>query len=172
MEKSLLFTVLSVTLLASILSFSSMNTSVYAQQNQTGTENEAEIKADIGQENKCKKDSECENENELNNSLNIVNQQQNNTQTGTVTPKTCEECFTTILSSEQLEDFLINFSELGPEVTTVEQLCVVIEEQGVPELDDVIRDAAEVSGLTEDQYLELIRCLQAAGFDVQIPTPI
>jgi len=36
-------------------------------------ENEAEIEADIEQENKCKKDSECKNENELNNQLSIVN---------------------------------------------------------------------------------------------------
>jgi len=144
---------------------------VFALENQTGTENEAEVEADIEQENKCKKDTECENENEINNSLNIVNPQQNNTQTEPVT-QTCEECFTTILSSEQLENFLINFSEVGPEVTTVEELCDVIErDQGLNELDYVIGITAENSGLTEEQYLELIQCLQDAGLDVNIPTP-
>jgi len=86
MKRSLLFTVLSVTLLASILSISTnMNTSIYAEENQTGTENEAEIEAEIEQENKCEKDSECENENEINNSLTITNitqaQQQEEPQT-------------------------------------------------------------------------------------------
>jgi len=47
---------------------------IFAQENQTGTNNEAEIEADIEQENKCKKDTECENENEINNSLNILTQ--------------------------------------------------------------------------------------------------
>ncbi len=47
----------------------------FAQENQTGTLNEAEVNADIEQENKCKKDTECENENELNNSLNILNEE-------------------------------------------------------------------------------------------------
>lgn len=73
MKKSLLFTVLSVTLLASIPSISTnMYTSVYAEENQTGTENEAEIDAEIEQDNKCKKDSECKNENELNNQMIVL----------------------------------------------------------------------------------------------------
>ena len=49
------------------------NLQVLAQENQTGNLNEAEINADIEQENKCKKDTECENENELNNQLFITN---------------------------------------------------------------------------------------------------
>ncbi|NOJ30004.1 MAG: hypothetical protein DA328_07540 [Nitrososphaeraceae archaeon] len=36
-------------------------------------ENEAEIEADIEQENKCKKDSDCDNENEINNQLIVTN---------------------------------------------------------------------------------------------------
>lgn len=56
MKRSLLFPVLSVTLLTSTLSFSTttMNTAVFAVENQTGMANEAEVKADIAQENKCK----------------------------------------------------------------------------------------------------------------------
>jgi len=46
-------------------------------------ENEAEVEANIEQENKCKKDSECENENELNNTLNIINKTQTETETET-----------------------------------------------------------------------------------------
>jgi len=55
-------------------------TPTFAQQ-----ENEAEIEADIEQENKCKKDTECENENELNNELTIVNKTQSETETGHLT---------------------------------------------------------------------------------------
>jgi len=36
-------------------------------------ENEVEVEVDIEQENKCKKDSECDNEYELNNQLGITN---------------------------------------------------------------------------------------------------
>ena len=53
----------------------SNNISTYAQENQTGTTNEAEVNADIKeQENKCAKDTDCENENEINNRLDITNQ--------------------------------------------------------------------------------------------------
>ena len=61
-------------------SFQQTFISTFAQQ-----ENEAEVNADIEQENKCKKDTECENENELNNQLSIVNKTQTETGTGKLT---------------------------------------------------------------------------------------
>ncbi|NOJ29459.1 MAG: hypothetical protein DA328_04745, partial [Nitrososphaeraceae archaeon] len=79
-KTKVIFTVLSFAIAALMLSVSNNGISqhksfiaVFAQ------ENEAEVEADIEQENKCKKDTECENENEINNSLDITN----TTQTGT-----------------------------------------------------------------------------------------
>lgn len=75
-----IFAVLSFSILALIMTaygntVQSAFITAFAQENQTGTLNEAEVNADIEQENKCKKDTECENENELNNSLNILNEE-------------------------------------------------------------------------------------------------
>ncbi|NOJ32621.1 MAG: hypothetical protein DA329_10835 [Candidatus Nitrosocosmicus sp.] len=181
MKKSLLFTVLSVTLLASILSISTnINTSVYAEENQTGTENEAEIEAEIEQDNKCKKDSECETENEINNQLTITNitkvqEEQPETQT-------CETCFTNILSEEQIASFLEALSQAAGEApfTTLEQVCEFIGERDEGEssvqLDNAILNTAfgsltviNTNPLSEDQYNELIQCLQEVGLEVSIP---
>ncbi|NOJ30355.1 MAG: hypothetical protein DA328_09345 [Nitrososphaeraceae archaeon] len=68
----MIFAVLSFGIVALVMSsynstFQSAFIKTYAQ------ENEAEVEANIEQENKCKKDSECENENELNNQLSITN---------------------------------------------------------------------------------------------------
>lgn len=72
-----IFAVLSFSILALIMTaYSSTVQSVFITtfaQDETGNLNEAEVNADIKeQENKCKKDTECENENEINNKLNIV----------------------------------------------------------------------------------------------------
>jgi len=77
LKNGTIFALLSFSIVAMIMS--AYNTTVqpfsviaYAQENKTGTTNEAEIEADIEQENKCKNDTDCENENEINNSLDIT----------------------------------------------------------------------------------------------------
>jgi len=80
-KNKFIFAVLSFSILALIMTAYNSNTvqsafiATFAQENQTGTLNEAEVNANIEQENKCKKDTECENENELNNSLTILNEE-------------------------------------------------------------------------------------------------
>ncbi|NOJ29652.1 MAG: hypothetical protein DA328_05730 [Nitrososphaeraceae archaeon] len=71
-KSKMVFTVLSFAIAALMLS--ALNNGIPSEQKFTAfaEENEAEIEADIEQENKCKKDTECENENELNNSLTLV----------------------------------------------------------------------------------------------------
>ncbi len=144
---------------------------IFAQhENVNGTLNEAEINADIEQENKCAKDTECENENEINNSLNIVNIT-NGTQTQQSEIPTCEDCFTSILDQEQIDAFLTTFSsEVGQEISTLEELCQYIDNnQGTPELNEDLVAAAATSGvINEGEYNDLIACLREAGFDVQI----
>ncbi len=54
-------------------------------------ENEAEVKADIEQENKCKQDTECENENKLNNKLNIINTNNQTTKSSETTLNVIKE---------------------------------------------------------------------------------
>ncbi len=87
-----IFAILSFSIAALIMTVYESSTvqsvfiTTFAEENQTGTENEAEVKADIKeQENKCKKDTECENENKINNSLNIQNKAENGTGTGQLT---------------------------------------------------------------------------------------
>jgi len=140
-------------------------------------ENEAEIEADIEQENKCKKDTECENENELNNKLNIVNQQ-NATQSEEPVLSECENCFINNLSEEQVSNFIIAFSLTSESQTpfqTLEQICQYIDENdgtesGQDQLDFALSNAltsAEV-GLSFEEYQSIIQCLQEAGFNVEV----
>lgn len=138
---------------------------IFAQQNQT--ENEAEVKADIEQENKCKKDTECENENKINNQLNIVNNVTQSQQQPESSP--CEDCFTSILSQDQIDAFLIAFSNaVEQNILTLEELCQYIDNnQGTEELDRALIGAAASSEVfSEQEYSDLIACLQDAGFDV------
>ncbi len=81
MYKVNIFAILGIMFLSSILlgngMYSNQIFAIEAQNennhNKNGNLNEAEVNADIEQENKCKKDTECENENELNNQLSITN---------------------------------------------------------------------------------------------------
>jgi len=89
-------------------------TNTYAQ------ENEAEIEADIEQENKCKKDTECENENELNNQLSITNitqaQQQDESSTlNVIKIVQCEENGNPVLCENLApEDFTMTVTGNNP----------------------------------------------------------
>ena len=138
---------------------------------QNGNLNEAEINADIEQENKCKKDTECENENEINNLLNITTITQTQQQQET---SPCEDCFTSILDQGQIDAFLDEFSnQVLQEITTLTQLCEYIDaNQGTEALDIALISAADASNsnITFEQYDALIQCLQDAGFNVAIPT--
>ncbi len=71
MFKPNFYALFGILFLSSVLLVSGM----YSSTNQilAQHENEAEINADIEQENKCKKDTECENKNEINNQLTITN---------------------------------------------------------------------------------------------------
>jgi len=73
MSKTNVFALFGIFFLSSVLLGNGMYSGqVYAIENQNQTEKEAEIEAYIEQENKCKKDTQCENENELNNQLDIT----------------------------------------------------------------------------------------------------
>ena len=133
--------------------------------------NEAEINVDIEQENKCKKDTECENENEINNSLNIVNITNDTQSQQQPVPSPCEDCFTSNLDQTEIDAFLVEFSNfVQQEITTLEQLCEYIDaNQGTEALDIALGNASGESGLTFEQYEALIQCLQDSGINVHIP---
>jgi len=162
MYKLNVFALFGIVFLSSILLGSGMySNQIFAQQ-----ENEAEVEVDIEQENKCKKDTECENENEINNSLTITTTQGQEQEQPEI--PTCETCFTDILSEEELDAFITEFAihVKGP-VTTLEELCEFIEQaQGDIQLNIVLLESANAALLTEDQYIDLIECLQDAGLDV------
>ncbi len=115
---------------------------------------EAEINADIEQENKCKKDTECENENEINNLLNITtitkgagaaNGNGNGNGNGqSPDEEHCLFCLSTDDGSpfdhpggegqlNQLREYLEDQNNIvpiafEPDVNSIEQLCAVIVE--------------------------------------------
>jgi len=165
------FALFGIIFLSSILLGSGMysnQTSVFAQ------ENEAEIEADIEQENKCKKDTECENENELNNSLNIVNngtQQQQQQE-----PQTCEECFTTILTELELNNLIEAFAiDSENSITSLADLCDYIDEfVNIPEAREFISERlftlGDNVGISEDKINELLDCLEKI-YGTEFPRP-
>jgi len=126
LEKGAIFVVLSFGISAMIMSTYNItvqpfSVATFAQENQTGSENEAEIEADIEQENKCKKDSDCENENEINNSLDITNTNQTG-ESQTQTTLNVIKLLTCILENESVpcgefeaEDFTITVTGNNPE---------------------------------------------------------
>ena len=68
------FTLFSLLFMSSLLLGNGLG--LYSNQVAAQKTNEADVNADIEQENKCKKDTECENENELNNGLGIPSPKQ------------------------------------------------------------------------------------------------
>jgi len=173
MNKTNAFAVFGILLLSAILLANGMysnSVSIFAEQ-----ENEAEIEADIEQENKCKKDTECENENELNNSLNILNngtQQQQQKE-----PQTCEECFTTILTEQELNDLIQAFDEDSEgDVSSLEDLCLGQFDQfvNVPEFREFISERLFVLGtdvgISEDKINAILDCLEKI-YGTDFPRP-
>ncbi len=148
--------------------YSSNNFAVFAEQ-----ENEAEVKADIKeQENKCAKETECENENKINNQLNLNGtqpQQQQETQT-------CEECFTTILLEAELND-LIQAIDIDSEgsVASLAELCNFID-QNINELgfkefiSERLFTLGTGVGISEDKINELLDCLEKI-YGTEFPRP-
>ncbi len=180
MSKLNIFALFGVMFLSSALlvsgTYISNQTSILAQ------ENEAEIKADIEQENKCAKDTECENENKINNQLSITNTTQD--QEGQPVTSSCETCFTDILTEEQITSFIDAFgqaTEQGP-FTSIEDLCNFIdaEDEEFSDLltEDLFDAAFGVNGVTntnplsDEQYQALIQCLQDVGLNVDIQPPV
>ncbi len=183
----MIFAILSFGIVTLMLSSSGNNSfqqifiSTSAQQ-----ENEAEIKADIEQENKCKKDTECENENEVNNSLNItglagIQGNGNDNDNDNVQPGTCLFCFAPItndppgnwpiLDLDNLNQYLEeNIVPVGNEedIDSVEELCDALENTN-PRVSDsiiaqILHDAIQGDDQEEDNLVNLtIECLRDLG---------
>ena len=142
---------------------------------QNGNLNEAEINADIEQENKCKKDTECENENEINNQLSITNittiTQEQEEQPET---PTCETCFTDNLSEEA-----VNFIEdtfFTQEPSSLQEICDFIDEniEGIALPSSLAfylyEDVLNNTDATEEDIDNVVDCLEEV-FGVDIPRP-
>ncbi len=123
MNKLNSFAILGILFLSSGLLGIELHTSlqIFAQ------ENEAEVKADIEQENKCLKDSECENENKIDNKLSITN---NGTQSQQQpTSPTCETCFTDNLTPDEITTLGNAWaSGTGGDINSVEEFCSFAEQ--------------------------------------------
>ncbi len=139
---------------------------------QNGNLNEAEINANIEQENKCKKDTGCENENEINNQLSItaITQEQ---EEQPETP-TCETCFTDNLSEEA-----VNFIEdtfFTQEPSSLQEICDFIDEniEGIALPSSLAfylyEDVLNNTDATEEDIDNVVDCLEEV-FGVDIPRP-
>lgn len=144
---------------------------IFAEENQTGTENEAEVKADIEQENTCAKDTECENENKINNSLTIVNNGTSQ-QTKTETP-TCQTCFTNNLTPEEIISLGNAWtSGTGGEINSIEEFCTYIEQNGAdPQvIQGLLAKGGFIAEINEDTINTIADCLEEF-FGITIPPP-
>ncbi len=170
MKKLDAFAVFGILFLSSVLLANGMysnSISVIAQLT-----NEAEVNTDIEQENKCKKDTECENENKINNSLNILNngtQQQQQKE-----PQTCEECFTTILTEQELNDLIQALGEEFEGLDNVSELCNfddVIDDPGFREFfSGILFEFGTGVGISEDKINAILDCLEKI-YGVEFPRP-
>lgn len=148
--------------------------SIYASNQTFGEqENEANVKTDIQvQENECNKDTQCKHEQETNNSINVVTM---NKQTKKfIQLLTCQECFNSILSTEQINTFLDAFGWATEEgsFTSINQVSNFMHAfQGHQILNEDLKDALitnlNTEKISKDQFQKLIMCLQEAGLDVE-----
>lgn len=148
--------------------------SIYASNQGFGEqENEANVKTDIQiQENECNKDTQCKHEQETNNSINVVTI---NKQTKKSTQLlTCQECFNSILSKEQINTFLYAFgkaTEEGPFISINQVSNFIHAFQGHQLLNEDLTEALitnlNTGKISEDQFQKIITCLQEAGLDVE-----
>ncbi len=148
----------------------SSSSHVFAQQ-----ENEAEIEANIEKKNKCKKDTECENENEINNSPDIVNnttQQQQQQQE----PQTGEEYFTRILTEKELDDLIQAVIEYtAGDYDSLEEICSSLDlnidnAEYRATISGYLFTLASYVGISEDKINAILDCLEKI-FGTEIPRP-
>ncbi len=165
MSKLNAFAVFGILFLSSILLANGMysnNVSIFAEQ-----ENEAEVIAEIEQDNKCKKDTECENENELNNSLNIITQ--NSTQIGEQ-ELTCETCFTDNLTPQEVTAYE-TILDTNTVFSSIEELCLFIEENPESsEISSLIYYIGDQAGIDIGALQQIDQCLEEF-FGIIIPNP-
>ncbi len=143
---------------------------------QSGNLNEAEINADIEQENKCKKDTECENENEINNQLNILNNKTQSQQGQSVIPA-CETCFTQNLNQDEITKFLLAISKQDVTFSNIEDICQQIDKRinaNEPNFPEILAIAIFVAGEDAQIPIEKINaladCLEEV-YGITIPRP-
>ncbi len=92
-------------------------------------------------------------------------------------PDACEECFTKILTNEQISGFIVGFEQAtGESFVTLQDVCeYIIQNQGTEDLNEDLVQAA-VTNVNPEQilyevYVQLIECLQDAGIDVGVEDP-
>jgi hypothetical protein len=72
---------------------------------------------------------------------------------------TCEQCFTTLLTPQQISNVLAQFSS---EIASLPDLCTKVLEQGVIS-EETFRAVLRASGVSETTANDLIACLLKAG---------
>lgn len=128
-------------------------------------EHEVKIKADIEQENKCEKDSDCDNENEVNDSLNDANIHiQNFTNSeNEQTTLTCETCFTDNLDETEINQLESTIFEItSGQDSTIEDLCNLLRGQFIANEEQLLINLLTEAGLSNDKAI-IVECLKQLG---------
>ncbi|NOJ30112.1 MAG: hypothetical protein DA328_08095 [Nitrososphaeraceae archaeon] len=135
-------------------------------------ENEAEVEADIEQENKCVKESECKSENEISNTADVPPLNANE-------PETCEDCFTTILTEQELNNLFEAIANDGGPPTTQELCNYIAQGISINEPDFVLFKEfiserlftlGDSVGISEDKINEILDCLEKI-YGTEFPRP-
>jgi hypothetical protein len=80
----------------------------------------------------------------------------------TLVKKTCEQCFTSLLTQAQINFVVSSFDE-----SSLAEHCATLQNSGITE--DNLRDALSDAGVSEDIQNQLIACLIQAGIVFRIP---
>jgi len=80
------------------------------------------------------------------------------TPTPTPTAQTCDECFTTILTSDQIDNLNGVF---GDDVSGTSEICSVLSNPGISETG--FRTGLASAGIPEAKIIDLINCLKESG---------
>jgi len=85
-------------------------------------------------------------------------------------PQTCEECFTTFLTEEQIEGFIDLLDT--PLVTSLEELCEFLLQATLASEEEFILGLEILLGVSEDNAIALVECLKNVGVEFSEEPPV
>ncbi len=102
----------------------------------------------------------------INNNNNIIVEEEEEP----LEPQTCEECFTTFLTEEQIERFIEVLD--NPRITSLEEACGFLLLFGAGQEELFILGLETLLGLSEDNAVALVECLKNVGVEFSEEPPM